>query len=591
MTQNNFNSYNARHIKAEDIAKSFVISNSFLKILENNNSIVLGARGCGKTTMMKMLTLPALYSWDHKDAEKIRENLSFYSIYVSTDIYWDLKNQSFADQLSHIDNLQNLISRFSVNNSIFLAVCETFKNIISFELNDSDSNLEILLCNFLIASWKLPKNTIPQLSSITDAINDRIDYINQQIQKLIFNKSTNFDLPDYFFFDFASSLIRVITKFEEIFSQKKKSWALCFDELEFAPQWLQEQLYTSLRSRDQRILYKLSSSPILPSILEKRFNNESAPSVGNDFTLIKMWDQADEPDFIKNLINSYVIRNPRGITIKSLFGTNEIYNKEGDTYLIGSEFHQEINELHKKDISFKEFLISKSIRIDAIDFSKETNDTIYRKIKPIVYYRNYFIMENDGKTVRFRTRKKASDLYYGIEVLTKICDGNPRWLISLLNDLFLYTSKSGELNKIKQTDEIMRYSRRFLNVISNIPLDSNSSYTFKSFISKIGNYFKEEILGPVFKMDPLTTFIVDEDTDQDILNLLEKGVAQGAFIIVNSNDEDLDFDLKGKRLKLSYLLYPIYYLPLRKYEGVQLKDCLHKKQRPKKVKDTQMKLF
>ncbi|MNJ95260.1 hypothetical protein D3C87_129680 [compost metagenome] len=591
MTQNNFNSYNARHIKAEDIAKSFVISNSFLKILENSNSIVLGARGCGKTTMMKMLTLPALHSWGHKDAQKIRENLSFYSIYVSTDIYWDLKNQSFADQLSHIENLQNVISRFSVNSSIFLAACETFKNIITYELCDSDSNLEIQLCDFLINSWKLPKNTIPQLASVTDAINERIDYVNQQIQKLVFNKSTNFEFPDYFFFDFASSLIKVISKFEDIFSQKKKSWALCFDELEFAPQWLQEQLYSSLRSRDQRILYKLSSSPILPSILEKRFTNESAPSVGNDFTLIKMWDQADEPDFIKNLINSYVIRNSPDVNYKNLFGSNEIYSKEGDSYIQGSEFHKEIKELHKKDISFKEFLISKGINIEAIDFSKENNDTVYRKIKPIVYYRNYFIMENDSRAVRFRTRKKASDLYYGIEVLTKICDGNPRWLISLLNDLFIYISKNGDLNKVKQTDEILRYSKRFLNVISNIPLDSNSSYTFKNFINKIGGYFKEEILGPIFKMDPLTTFIVDEDTEQDILILLEKGVAQGAFIIVNSNDEDLDFDLKGKRLKLSYLLYPIYYLPLRKYEGVQLKDCLHKKHKPNKPKDSQMKLF
>lgn len=588
MENNNVNSYNARHIKAEDIAKSFVLSNSFLKILENNNSIVLGARGCGKTTMMKMLTLPALYTWNHKKAEEIREKLPFYSIYVSTDIYWDLKNQSFAEQLSKIENLELAISKFSVNSSIFLSICETFRNILHYEYKKNEVSKEMQLCEYLILSWELPDSTIPQLKYVSYALNDRIDHVNQLIQKLVFNNSVDFDIPNYFFLEFDTSILRVINKFEEIYDNKLKSWALCFDELEFAPHWLQEKLYTSLRSRDQRILYKLSSSPILPSMLEKRFNTDYAPSVGNDFTLIKMWNQPDETDFINNLITSHISKNHSISDIKKIFGSNEIYNKDSDSYKIGSSFHKEITELYSKDFSFKNFFIGRKIEIERLDFSKEANDTIYRKIKPIVYFRNYFLSSNDLIKVKYRTRKKSSDLYFGIEVLTKICDGNPRWLISLLNDLFIYTSNLGELTQAKQTDEIMRYSKRFFNVISNIPIESNSSYTFKKFINKVGEYFKEEILGPVFKMDPRTTFTVDINTPPDLLTLLEKGVAQGAFIIVNSNDEDLDFDLKGKRLKLSYLLYPLYYLPLRKYEAFPLKDCLDKKNNPN---NNQMKLF
>lgn len=588
MGNNNINSYNARHIRAEDIAKSFVMSNSFRKIVENSNSIVLGARGCGKTTMMKMLTLPALYSWEHEEAIEIRENLPFYSIYVSTDIYWDLKNQSFADQLKKIENLELGISKFSVNSSIFLSVCETFKNILKYEIEKPDFSKEILLCDYLISSWDLPDTTIPQLKDVSDALNDRIDSVNRLIQKCVFNNSQEFTFPEYFSLEFDTSIIRVINKFEEIFCPKINSWALCFDELEFAPHWLQEKLYTSLRSRNQKILYKLSSSPILPSVLEKRFNTDYAPSVGNDFTLIKMWDQVDETDFIKNLIKSHVDNIAPGAELKSLFGSNEIYSKDSDSYKVGSDFHKQIKSLFVKDLSFKKFMISKQLDVEMLDFSREANDTIHRKIKPIVYYRNYFLSDNDSIKVKYRTRKKSSDLYFGIEVLTKICDGNPRWLISLLNDLFIYTIENGELAQTKQTDQILRYSKRFLNVISNIPIDSNSSFTFKNFINKVGEYFKDEVLGPEFKMDPRITFTVDQDIPPDILTLLEKGVAQGAFIIVNSNDEDLDFDLKGKRLKLSYLLYPLYYLPLRKYEAVSLRECLGKKT---KSDNNQMELF
>lgn len=588
MEVNNINSYNARHLRAEDIAKSFVMSNSFRKLLQNNHSIVLGARGCGKTTMMKMLTLPALYSWEHAEAKHIRESLSYYSIYVSTDIYWDVKNQSFAEQLNKFDNLELFISKFSVSSSIFLAICETLKNILLYEVEDNDMYKEFELCKTLITSWKLPIDIIPQIQYVSEALNDRIDEVNQIIQKLIFNNNTEYEFPDYFFLDFETSILKIISRFESIYDLTKKSWALCFDELEFAPLWLQDKLYTSLRSRDQRILYKLSSSPVLPSSLEDKFSSDYAPSVGNDFTLIKMWNQADELVFIQNLISTYVKNVNPNLDVRCLFGTNEIYNKETDSYVIGSDFHDKIIKLGEKDDSFVDFLRSKEIEIETVVFNKYFNDTIYRKIKPIVYFREFFISENRAEGVKLRKRKKSSDLYFGFEVVAKICDGNPRWLISLLNDLLLHSIVDGELSRAKQTDEIMRYSRRFLNVISSIPIESSSSFTFKNFINKVGLYFKQDILGPIFKMDPNNTFTVDKDISDDVLLLLEKGIAQGAFIIVNSGDEDLDFNLIGKRLKLSYLLYPMYYLPLRKYEAVKLKECLANSN---EVDEAQMKLF
>ena len=45
---------------------------------------------------------------------------------------------------------------------------------------------------------------------------------------------------------------------------------------------------------------------------------------------------------------------------------------------------------------------------------------------------------------------------------------------------------------------------------------------------------------------------------------------QGAFILVNENQESFDFDLKNKRFKLSYLYSPQFKLPLRVNKGAKL---------------------
>lgn len=237
-----YNTYNARHLNPREVAETFIWSANYGKLIQNNHSVILGARGCGKTTLMKMLTLPALHSWSGIQAQTIRENINFYSIYISTDIYWDVKNQTYSSQLKKFGAFSKVISEFSVNSNVFKSLCDTFKNIITLELSDKDDEKEYELCKVLIDAWKL-KSTIPKIDYIIDALNLRIDNVNQLIQGLIFNYKTESDIPkeDFFALTFESSIEYLIPIFERIYGiQAKKKWALCFDELEFAPTWLQQ---------------------------------------------------------------------------------------------------------------------------------------------------------------------------------------------------------------------------------------------------------------------------------------------------------------------------------------------------------------
>ncbi|MCB0745920.1 MAG: hypothetical protein KDC90_00520 [Ignavibacteriae bacterium] len=574
-----FNSpYNARHLEPKEVAERFIWSENFEKLIQNNHSVILGARGCGKTTLMKMLTIPALQAWKNdKRAEIIRKNIPFYGVYISTDIYWDVKNQTYSKQLEKIPKLSERISSFSVNSNVFKALCNTFLNVINTEIKDNDESKEHQLCLELIKAWKL-KPTIPRLVYIKESIDERIDEVNQLIQDLIFNfsKDQKLTLPSYFNLAFESSIERIIPIFERIYKiqDNSKKWALCFDELEFAPLWLQEKLFTSLRSRKQYILYKLSSSPILTEDLLHTFKSDFGPTSGNDVELIKMWDFKDSEEFSDRIIKTYLGLENDPIDV---FGSNPVYSKLANSYETGSDFHDKIIGLAEKDDSFKKFLQNKKVDVNNISFtnSKEKNE-LYRKIKPIVYHREFFIEKNSFVNgVKYRSRKKYYELYSGIEVITKICDGNPRWLITIINQMRLKL-KDGKIAKSDQFDELFKASKRFLNVMANIPV-GKSVVTLSKLIERVGESFKNQILGKNFLMDPCGTFKVDTEEDlldEDIVRILYKGVSQGAFILLDYNDDTFDFELRGKRFKLSYLFFILYNLPLRNYTAMYLSDAL-----------------
>lgn len=576
-----FPTYNARHNSPKEVAESFIWSESFGKLIQNNHSVILGARGCGKTTLMKMLTLPALHTWKGENSESIKNDISFYAVYVSTDIYWDVKNQTYSSQLMKFGNFSELVSRFSVATNVFTSLCDTFLNIIEFELKINDEDKEFELCKSLITAWKL-NSVIPKIKHVKEALNIRIDEVNQMIQKLIFNTGDNPKVPnpDYFSLSFETSIESIIPIFERIYNiENTKKWALCFDELEFAPLWLQSELFISLRSRKQFIIYKLSASPILSLDLENSLKGAYRATSGNDYELIKMWNLSDHEEFSKKLIKSLLEKKYPEANIDNYFGSNEIYNKDSKSYEKGSDFYKQMIELIKKDDAFKEFLKNKKVKLsNPIPVNENQKNTLHRKIKPIVYYRNAFIGENrikKGSNKPELRSRKTNELVFGIEVLSKICDGNPRWLIGITNSILL-KSDGKSADKNIQYNELLAAAIRFKNVIANIPI-GNNKLTIIDIIDKIGSYFKDQILGHQFKMDPKGTFVVDDNDiiiPNNIIDLLEKGISQGAFILLDSNDDFFDFEVRKQRFKLSYLFFILYNLPLRKYNKVNLSECL-----------------
>src|ERR1700733_7341681 len=85
-----YDTFNAKYLNYQEVASTFILNNEFIQLTNNNHTLLMGPRGCGKTSLLKMLTPAALNFWEN-DEKKIKNTIPFTAIYIPTDIQW--KNQ------------------------------------------------------------------------------------------------------------------------------------------------------------------------------------------------------------------------------------------------------------------------------------------------------------------------------------------------------------------------------------------------------------------------------------------------------------------------------------------------------------------
>ncbi len=601
-----YESFNARYLNYEEIANLFVTNKQYSDLIMNNHSLLMGPRGSGKTTLLKMLTIPAQHYWQRDENQNI-ESPSFFSIYIPTDIQWKKQVDDFEKEFSDNPSYKDLVTKLIVTTNVLISLCDTFSNILEFKTpHENDLINEAELCTQLINDWKISKPASTNLASVKHALLNRLKDINSHIKKVRTLKlnEEQIEYPDYYYDEYLMLVVIGCNAFENIFKHdpffKSRSfkWALCFDELEIAPTWLQTELLALLRSTPyQNIFFKLTMVPLV--LLDDQIQGIHARE-DQDFKVIRTWtyskDSLDDwQDFSRRLIQDKFRRryygkvNPLGLFGKDSLDLNiaRTFRNEPDFseksgYTEGSLIWRLFKELASFDMSFRKFLTLKKINPNnPVPFEKTQEDEIFRKIKPIALYRYQFRSQsNIGKK---RSRKNPA-LYYGIPFLYHLCDGNPRTLIGVIDEFLriLQTNKQ-QIERFHisvQSRLVYNNSRKYLEGIYNHP-DSNVQYLNKyinlgKFLEKIGDYFRYKLIDDDFKMDPSNCFIVDRDVPSQIVELLKVAMHLGAIIYLDPKETFSKNGLIGKRFRLSYFLFPHFQLPIVEYNEVQLSTILRK---------------
>jgi len=578
----------------KSIARLFVPPPYFRDLFALRNQLLVGPRGSGKTTLLKMLRVPSIAEWAGTDGDWARRNLPFVGIFLPADVSWTGRLNAQASLLP--DGLQVLYVRAAFSLTLLRAVLDSFIERIRSQAEDCgafsvafqaiplDSHVEVRLCERLAAQWQLSAE-VPTFRGLKSAISSELMRLRQELDRArVFGDLNQLEalcmkraLP------FVDTVVNAIDLFEEQAATETVKWALLIDELEIAPDWLQQELLTSLRSTDQRLLFKLAITPC--GVAANHLGGMTQPHRGDDYDEIPLWygDRRDALRFCEAFwVKLLEVRGLPPITPKAVFGESltDGFEPTGTTarsgrYARDGVWYRSLQSLATKDPSFASFLERRGVKLSTLGSADRAQmDSVIRKVAPVAVFRDYFLTTKghfeDGRNVRSR---KVVNLYSGAKNIFGVTEGNPRWYLTLVGQLIsLWERQNKTISREQQAQAITSFSERFLSTIAAYPNPTHpietsgpveGKLTVTSLIEKIGKAAFAEIVNRKFVDDPRTTVRVDI-SDQRLDSLLAVAINAGALVLLDGEQSGHFVSSPYKRvIRLSYHLAPKFNIPLR----------------------------
>jgi energy-coupling factor transporter ATP-binding protein EcfA2 len=597
-----FESINARFLRPEEVAQSFVLCDHFRNLSVRGHSLAVGPRGSGKTTLLKMLQGPALSAWKHPEADSYKMKIDYTGVFIPTDIVWAKQIKNLGEGYLSTDQ-HKLVERAIFTTHILHELIQamhyrlimpndTRKNVHG-GVNSSDDQEADLVAS-LSANWGID-TPIHSLISLKQSLLNRMGNIYEMVSKERFlsinDRNDRFASIPYLHINFLQATISAIEIFGDIYKDTEHRWALLFDELELAPKDIVQHLITSLRSTDQRIFFKLSFSPYNENV--EIFENAWAAMPKHDFQYIKLWYpyKEDGTEFSKALVASML--NDKDIQVRNL---NEIFGpsfydedrRKKNKYDKESSHVKLFKRMFREDRSFKYYVIDNKIDLDKLDELNENERAGFaRKIYPIAAVRDAFRKPdkwtgnkiNSDETKR-KSRKAYPVIYAGSKSLLDMLEGNPRWIIGVVGPLLdIYKRTKKQVPKSKQMEEIKKATNQFKSLLSAMPCEVSPKgappKSVMSILEMIGEFFRKVIVEDKFKPEPYGSFIVDQSTTAEFERALALALNAGAIVFIPGSTTNIIIkSLKDRRFRLTYLLAPNFQIPIQLMRATSLKRIL-----------------
>jgi len=554
-----FESFNAKNLRPEQVAKTFITSINFKKIAKRRHSVIIGPRGSGKTSMLKMLQVEALDSWNNEESHEYKRDIDFHGAFIATDRVFKEQVESLQfDNFS--DDVKELFAISIFTTHVFKSLAQAFQ--FTTKNNTENDTYDFIEAISLIWSLNLKSYSF---SSLMTALHVRKSLIPALANKLRFFDSADIskiiikDENSFLHLDMIQAVSAAVDLYEQFFPNGLTNWALLFDELELAPKCVVQRLIDALRGTNDKIILKLSVAPYSPeiSIVKDIFS----AAVGQDYDQVVLWNSKkleSNRQFTIDLVKSMLAE--RGIALEEL----DFIFKNPVLKLRNALF----SELFRQDPSFRVYIRQKNIDIDNLE-SITGNDRreLLGKIAHIVRIRLAAMNFNGGSTSKISLRK-LHDYYAGKDMLFDLLEGNPRLIIGVLSPLLdEYQSTGKRVSVQRQLDEVNVAINKFMLFLKSIPIYQEGTkfrgIGVNTIINEIGDKFATEVLSTEFNENPVGSFTVDKNIPPALKSILGAALNSGALVHLHGLDSDVFLgDLEGHKFRLSFLLVPKFNLPV-----------------------------
>ena len=595
-----FETFNARHLQAEQVARTFVPPiEIFSELITKNNHILVGPRGSGKTTLLKMLTFPALANWDTSGYEMVIPRTDFVGIFVPADRGWHAQlKRATGDERDMLT-----VGRVAFTTHVLSSLVQTLRDARFWQ---SGANQMLVSAPAILSeeqeadfvdevakAWKL-RPIIRSLGGLSIALQARLvelGSLREQVRRADDPEGNLLEHAPYSDLNFRDCISHAIETHSVLTDGQHHSWALLFDEFEVAPTHIQRDVLNNLRGQSEtRLLYKIALAPYNKNFMQNVSDITAAPN--HDFKVIDLWypDKTRAYDFAEQLVTRII--KAEGIEITSLrrvFGESEFsFPETSDTrpYEEEGAVLDAFKRLTNIDPSFRSHLENRKVDLARIgQMTEEERAEKVRKLRSIVITREYFLRYDKSTALRAKGRsRKIRTLYTGFPTILALCEGNPRLLIGITTPLARRLARIRQrhgtrgIDKSGQAAQIKQAANSFRSLLKTIPYHADTDHTQRGLLrllDQVGEYFYRKCILEEFSPQPPLSFIVDSTIDEETLRAIGRALNAGALIYMPDAAADpILTSLRGKRFRLCFLLSAYYKLPITLSTPVALSTIL-----------------
>ena len=545
---NPFSDIQARNYSDTRVLSEFCPIPLFWTLFNDQHEVVIGARGCGKTILFKMMRYSMLNKMSDPRAKKIVEEKNYIALYVPLHL-------EFIKRLSSFDlSEEKKIAwfRFSFNcalaQSVVIELTELIKDIFPDQLARAN------------AEYELSEN-IRQLWHLSGATPIRhFAKLRQEVTKLFYGANLHSfnedELPNPFIHSIASALSSInecVCSYLNI----SPTWLLCVDEAEFIDECYQRCINTAFRSDTNRIAIKMATLPFYHTT--KRTLDEDINVLdGQDFkyTIIEM--KPDSPEFI-NVTNSIVKTRFARENVKIERLSDFVETLGNDQYLdyYTKEVGKEIADQAHIQRSIFSQLSTKSKAHNADKPSDAIRKSVYDKYAPIYYLREMFKKEKGHYVPGW---------YAGASMIRRMAQGNPRVFIRIMNEL--YSTASGKalpLTVKAQHRTLEKFARSFCKETQTL---EGYGPEAKQALDNIAQMIHVQTHGEKLALTG-TTFMLNQKTDVSKHTAWMHKAIAFSRLFVDDDSLKTEISLESK-FELSNLYAACYWLPMRNRTPIKI---------------------
>lgn len=564
---NPFENDNARNSTPDDLPYQFVWTPDFARLISPKNHVLIGARGSGKTAIIKMLSHEYLSRLNHEAAKGLIRDRKFVGTYVPMRLSWvgGLKNKPWLTERGRESHFQWRLNVACC--SAFVSTIEScIRNYVSGKVDQIVAERD--LCLQLSSAWfsNVQAETIDALRQhLADVeykklLDEERLRVNQGLE--FSSVGIEFDVGLFEPLKRAITILKSHIKFPS-----SAVWAICLDEAEYLSVEYQRILNSHMRTFADGLVFKITTMPYKHYTLG---TNTAVPLVrGDDFEYIYL----DSMELSKRTSSEYEALKKFSTELFERRLKGSRWENSGVTLemLLGSSFilaDKSITQVALVDLIAKYSNQATLERAKYLLGSTKFDDEIGRKLKGAL------LLREATSLIKGNT---SSTIYSGVEMIIRCSDGNPRRFISLLNSMYLAGSDDAGFKPVPTAvqDRILKHFS--MNEFRRIVSEPNHGANIHKLLSKIGKYFKEGLHFKTLSSDLILSFKYNVD-DPDVWDILSEAVGLGLVrpLVEKSGFDELP--VRSGTFRLSYMLSPYFQLLPRRGRAISLSTILNDSQ-------------